>query len=245
MPVTDEVVKAATNSSHKQLRTHTRMFWCGIGALTPIAINLLTVDVQTVFVAVSTAVLLGYAIRALSLFLIGAFVALWHPDEHRPKRLIEFGIAGPALLTSVMNGANSPMFHPTDEVAAVQVAEPAEWKPPVIQRVSLWQDTSVFSFRVQPAESVGSAFLRGLTGRASSGTWFVYLNQTFASSRDAHLRARDLRSKLSLEARVYEPGGPVPGYTVVLGDWLTEGEAHQMSARLKEMRLPIGVWAVK
>src|SRR5262245_17192775 len=77
----------------------------GLGALTPIIISLLVVDLGVVFKGVTTVVFLTYTIRVLVLFYLGALVACLHKDENDQLKLFELGIAAPALLTVLINGA--------------------------------------------------------------------------------------------------------------------------------------------
>lgn len=88
------------------MRTKRRIVIGGLGALTPVILNLLFIDYNTVFSSVTPGACLGYAVRVLVLFYIGGFVAYLHKDENRPLRIFEFGIIAPALIMGFMNANN-------------------------------------------------------------------------------------------------------------------------------------------
>ena len=77
----------------------------GGGALMPVLVSILAVDVGAQLIAgqsYSAAEILGTAIRYTVLFIIGGFVAYLHVDEEKPFKLFELGIAAPALITSLV-----------------------------------------------------------------------------------------------------------------------------------------------
>src|SRR5262245_53573172 len=77
----------------------------GFGALTPIVLNLLIVDLETVWLKVTVFAALGYFIRVVTLFYLGGMFAWLHKREDNPVKLFELGIVAPALVTGVLNGA--------------------------------------------------------------------------------------------------------------------------------------------
>ncbi len=50
----------------------------------------------------SAGYIVGFLIRYIILFAVGGFVAYLHDDEDKPFKVVELGIAAPALITSLM-----------------------------------------------------------------------------------------------------------------------------------------------
>ena len=77
----------------------------GLGALTPVIMNLLIVDLNVLLVKFTSLAFIGYVIRVIILFYLGGLVAFLHKDENSPIKIFELGIIAPALIT-----ANSKIF---------------------------------------------------------------------------------------------------------------------------------------
>ena len=78
----------------------------GGGALMPVLISILAIDVGAVLgsdSSLSTANIIGIFIRYFVLFVIGGVVAFLHEDETNSFKLFELGVAAPALLTSLIS----------------------------------------------------------------------------------------------------------------------------------------------
>lgn len=92
--------------------TNWRRFWIGGGgALLPLLVTLLAVDISG-FIdhagSYSIGVYVGAAIRYLVLFILGGVVAALNSNELSPVKLVQLGIAAPALVTSYVNAAAIP-----------------------------------------------------------------------------------------------------------------------------------------
>src|SRR5437016_3114346 len=83
-----------------------RFFWGGAGALAPILLNLLVVDLVGVFRELAWPVVTGYAVKVLILFVIGGLWAAMHRAEVEPVKLFQMGIVAPAIILSTNNGIN-------------------------------------------------------------------------------------------------------------------------------------------
>jgi hypothetical protein len=87
--------------------TYWNRFWIGGGgALLPLLVTLLAVDIGPMIdnaphLTVGTYV--GAAIRYLVLFTIGGIVAALNSDEVQPIKLVQLGIAAPALISTYVN----------------------------------------------------------------------------------------------------------------------------------------------
>lgn len=77
----------------------------GAGAVLPVMISVVTLDIATyVSGGFSWSQIIGITIRYSLLFLVGGFVAYLHDDEDKPFKLVEIGVAAPALITSLVAG---------------------------------------------------------------------------------------------------------------------------------------------
>ncbi len=77
----------------------------GGGALMPVLVSFLAIDIGAALsndANLSTANVIGIAIRYVILFIVGGVVAYLHDDENKPFKLFELGIAAPALITSLI-----------------------------------------------------------------------------------------------------------------------------------------------
>lgn len=90
-----------------------RFFIGGFGALMPVLVSLLAIDIGAMLdddSYLTTGNIIGVFIRYIILFMIGGFVAYLHDDEIKPFKLFEIGIAAPALISSLITaqGISSP-----------------------------------------------------------------------------------------------------------------------------------------
>lgn len=102
----------------------------GAGALAPIFVNLLVVDMHTTFEVmakdprVATWLALEYVIKVVALFVVGGVVAYMHDDETKATKLFQFGLGAPALILAGMNGVSMGELRTENQrvVAAAAVA---------------------------------------------------------------------------------------------------------------------------
>jgi len=85
------------------MKTRKKIIIGGLGALTPVIMNLLIVDLDALLVKLTILAFLGYIIRLVALFYLGGFVAFLHKDENSPIKIFELGIVAPALITAMLN----------------------------------------------------------------------------------------------------------------------------------------------
>ncbi len=79
----------------------------GLGALAPIAVVVVTVDLATIINNVDSFEPVHYIFffgRYGLLFLIGGFIAYLYKDEDAPLKLFQIGIAAPAIISSLAAG---------------------------------------------------------------------------------------------------------------------------------------------
>lgn len=77
----------------------------GAGAILPVTISVVTLDIATYLSdGFSWSQIIGITIRYSLLFAVGGFITYLHDDENKPFKLVEIGVAAPALITSLVAG---------------------------------------------------------------------------------------------------------------------------------------------
>ena len=108
--------------------THMRRFWIGGGgALLPLLVTLLALDLTSIIDnagSYSVGTYVGTGLRYAVLFALGGIVATLNYDEKKPIKLVQLGIAAPALIASYMNAqAPAAPARNTSLPAVVRVAD--------------------------------------------------------------------------------------------------------------------------
>ena len=113
----------------------------GVGALTPIILNLMAVAV-VLLLDNEIATTIGYVVRVIVLFYLGGIVAYLHTDEKSPIKLFELGVAAPAIITAMMNAHNlndlkKPATDKTDKAMLELILSTAyaEETPAVVRQI--------------------------------------------------------------------------------------------------------------
>ena len=204
-----------------RMSSHGRYVIAGLGALTPIAANLLVVDFQNIFIQSSTAVVLGYAVRVVVLFLAGMLMAFLYADENQRLKLFQLGVAAPAFILSLQNGKEVKL--PEINTASLLVRQVfAQEKEEAAPR----------TFTVPKPEGF-EGFYQGLTGGTPKSVWFVivgsHLKVQDAQAQAARINAR----KLSFKAEVFAPYAGNKYYAVVIGQQLRYKEALELQKQAR------------
>jgi hypothetical protein len=204
------------------MKTRQKIIIGGLGALTPVVINLLVVDINGVFVNLTLFVFLAYIIRVLILFYLGGLIAFLHKDENSPIKLFELGIAAPALITAFMNASNvevSKTTHYADKVSAYSFV----FNHSAYAQTDKKQDIKTFSL---PEETTTQQLWRGLTGSSPKNVWFVIVG-SYLKLEDAKKHEQLIAKEWKdFKAEVYAPYGENLYYAVVIGANLTREEAQ-------------------
>jgi len=223
------------------------------GALTPILVNLLIVDLQTQFSSVTLVSALFYGLRVVLLCLAACVVVFLNSDETRAVKLFQLGITAPAFLTGMINGT-----------AVAQKPTP----PPAATSSTLLQDLTplgnvafYFSFvgeaqaQVSPAPGTvidcskprdptfGQQALKGFFGVQPDNQWFVVVG-SYASEANALADLDSISRKLSgkFTVKLCEPLGGADNYRVVVGEYLTYDVATKMRADAVAAGMPPSAW---
>lgn len=128
-----------------------RVLISGAGAIAPLAISFLTVDIGLLD-DLQAGTVVGYGLRVLVLFALGAVVGLLNKSVHDPRILFQLGITAPALIGGMIV-SQQPAAKPDRQTDAPQAAAPmatpepqtalviAPHPTPTIQPVSTPQPT--------------------------------------------------------------------------------------------------------
>jgi hypothetical protein len=210
----------------------------GLGALVPVLLNLLVIDLEALRLSITPLVVASYGLRVLGLFIVGGIVVtFFNRDEQVPAKIFQLGIAAPALLTALINGNNVNL--PRMAQAAPQSAASASaWHLPDLIPSARAQTPApaaraaaapAFKTFTLPEETPRQQIARGLWGTTQKNVWFVVAG-SYLDKSQAEQRALQLRRK-GFEADVYLPYGSNPYYAVVIGAQLTAPDATQLRNR--------------
>ncbi len=247
MTTQDLSTQDLSTRKRQTLSVQKRICLGGLGALTPIVINLLTVDLEQVFSHFTWFAAMGYGIRTVILFYFGGIMAYLHKDEMSPVKLFELGIVAPALITAFLNGQVSMSTQREDAPVMTPRGEEVGWflSPAYAQPVSTQGAKTLPKIR-PPQQTRLQELWRGLTGTSSRRLWFVIAGSHLVR-KDAEKQARMLNKTIpGLHAQVYEPYGNSEHYPVVLGTHLTQDEALRLRRKAIVAGLPrdIYIWRI-
>jgi hypothetical protein len=107
-----------------------------LGAILPILVSLITVDLAPIidgFGSLTPGVYIGYGIRVLALLVVGGIVALINAATTSPLALLQIGVAAPALVTSLINGASPPAKPQVNRTAFFEIVSMANAEESILQ----------------------------------------------------------------------------------------------------------------
>lgn len=214
-----------------------KFFWGGLGAIVPIAVNLIALDPKTTFLAFNVAVFGGYVIRCLVMFGLGG-LSVCFDEEINPRKLIHMGIAAPAMFASLI--ATSNVAPPPGQTSTARIS--------IVQSVYAGELNKEFRLKdfAQTEPGVAEQVYKGLTGQKPEGTYYIVIHETdeivkakcFAKEMLAELDKKNLlqyeEGKPPLTVQLYLPYKDVLKYSVVLAERLSHEEAHDLVKLLLE-----------
>lgn len=212
----------------------------GLGALTPLVLPLLSVDLQNWWENLTVFVLLGAMLRISALCYLGGIVAFLHKDENSPIKLFELGIVAPALITGLLHGI--PAGHELSQASQSGFVGAAGLFVTPAFAQELNKERPAKSFR-PPKETVVQQIWRGVIDSQVERVWFVIAG-SYPTLEQATLHTRQINSAAgSFHAEIYAPYKPGGGYSVVIGANLTLAEARDLSSRASRSGLPqVYIW---
>lgn len=230
-----------------------------LGAMTPILINLLVVDLQTTLSNVTAIEALFYSIRVVLLCVAACIVIFLNSDEKRPVKLFQLGVAAPALLTGMINGTAINKQIPQQPPSAQ--FEPARRPGSGLEmerRFALEMPSIIGSARAQgaalpanvldctkpPDPSVSQQILKGLVGIVPDNQWFVVVGSNpTAESALADVNTLNQRYAGRFRAKVCAPAAaPDNRYRVVIGEYMTYADATKLKLQAITAGLPGETW---
>ena len=210
-----------------------KIFIGGLGALTPIILNLLILDLGGTLENLKWGLLVGYIIRVIVLFYVGGLIAFLHKDENSAIKLFELGIAAPALITAMLNAHNIESPKGVNVSEKQKIGSVIFVTPAYAQRV----EDKLKTFSV-PEESTFEQIKRGLFGSKPQRVWFVIVG-SHLKLEDAEKQAKQINSKTKeFNAEVYDRYGGNPYYGVIIGANLTYEDAQQLRRKAIDSGLP-------
>ena len=228
-----------SDNGNRPMTTHQKIMMGGIGALTPVVLNLLAVDLKTTFSAITVFVIVGYAIRVIVLFYLGGLVAFLHRDENKPIKLFELGIVAPALLTTILSASQIETPPKADRAADESRAGVALFVPVVYAQAIEADKVRRFTL---PKEGLASQVWRGVSGSKVANVWFVILDSR-PELEDAEGAARRFNQRQSdFKAEVFAPYENSKGYSLVIGINLTLDDANALKRRATDKGLNATLW---
>jgi hypothetical protein len=202
-----------------------------IGAITPLALNLLVVD-QLTLTGLTVLTSVGYVIRVIALTGLGVLVVFLNRDEDNRLRIFQLGLAAPALVTALLNGANQRTLLETQQF--VRPSSAALFSLPVVHAA---QAVRARQF-VIPRETQSEQVWRGLTGSRSDRVWFVIARREPTSEAAWASADRINQTFYGFHAEVYQPYQGRGSWSVVIGVGLTRADAMRLRERAVTAGMP-------
>ena len=195
-----------------------KMILGAVGAVTPWALNLLVVD-QLTLVNLTVLVCVGYTIRLLVLVGLGSLIVYLNIDEENRMRIFQLGVAAPALVTALLNGANHRSLLQHQQFVTPQAASI------FVATLHAQEKTAPVREFVIPKESQSEQVWRGLTGARSDRVWFVIATRESTRTAASIAAARTNQAHKGFQAEVYAPFEGKGSWSVVIGAGLTRADA--------------------
>jgi hypothetical protein len=207
------------------LRPRDRFLIGGLGALTPILSNLLLLDYHGIFFNLTLFTVLGVGFKCIVFFLAGGLVIhFFYPDEKQRMKIFQIGLAGPAMIMAMANGArvsNTPP--PTTSPAAVNTQNSWLFRgfSGVVYAAAEGPRFKTFA---PPRESIVAQVVRGVTGSIPANIYFAIAG-SYATAQDAQKALPSVRSVFP-NAEIYGPSGGNSYYSIVIASQVTLPDAQ-------------------
>jgi hypothetical protein len=227
---------AVNVSTATELTMRSKILIGGLGALTPIILNLLVVDLKTTFTTITAVVVLGYLIRVGVLFAIGGGMAYFHKDERNALKLFEIGIVAPALITALMNGTTN-IKDSNARASSEPVAVTAGLTDFLIPTAYAQDRAREIKRYTPPKEALSEQLWRGLSGSQDENVWFVVAGTYRVGELQ---KARELVRKIAQsnsahKAEIYQNDKYL---AVVIGANLMVSDARALKKKASDANIP-------
>lgn len=231
------------------MKTYKKIFIGGLGALTPIIMNLLVIDLEVLLINLTFYSVLGYSIRVIVLFYLGGLIAYLHKDEENVVKIFELGIVAPALITALLNAGQIDVAKMKTQTATNPIGSisfvSAAYAQTEVQQDTTKMEVKTFSL---PEETKMQQFLRGFgLSRLSARKGFYVIVGSHETIDEARQQVQQIQNQTKdFTPEIYEHFKDRPGYSVVIGEHLTKVEALQLekSARHNQISKTVIIWNV-
>ena len=226
------------------MKTYKKILIGGFGALTPIIMNLLVIDLEVLLVKLTLFAVLGYIIRVIILFYLGGMTAFLHKDEDSPVKIFELGIVAPALITALINAGQIDvpkvdLTGTTEQTSTIQFVSSAYAQTPQ-EKDTTKIEVKTFSM---PKETTWQQLKRGFLGWRSKNTYFVIVG-THEKVEDAQKQINQIKEKTKdFDLDIFSHYMAEKRYAVVIGKYLTKSDAENLNEKasrsgyFKEIRI--------
>jgi hypothetical protein len=221
------------------MKTYNKILIGGLGALTPVIMNLLVIDLEVLLLNVTLFAVLGYSIRVIILFYLGGITAFLHKDENSPVKIFELGIVAPALITALLNAGQIDIPKMKTETASNPISS-IRLVSAVYAQTNAQTDSTKIGIKSfsMPEETKIQQFWRGLTGSSRRNVWFVIAG-SHLKIEDAQQQVQQILNKSKdFKPQIYEPYRNTKYYAVIIGEHLTKIEARKVQKKAIEAGLP-------
>ncbi len=221
------------------MKTSKKILLGGLGALSPIIMNLLVVDLEVLLLNLTIFSILGYMIRVIVLFYLGGIVAFLHKDENSPVKIFELGIVAPALITALLNAGQIEIPQsklPTTDSSSSSIILISS----AYAQAKQVADTTKIELKTfsMPEETKMQQFWRGLIGLSPKKGCFVIVG-IHEKLEDAQKQVNQIVEKTrDFKPEIYAPFGDRKGYSVVIGANLSQIEARKLQKKALDAGLP-------
>ena len=194
-------------TGEKPLSTRDKILIGGLGALTPIIMNLLVIDLEKLLINLTVISVIAYIIKVAILFYIGGIVAYLNKDEQKPIKLFQLGIYAPAMIIAFMN--TNPLQTSTDDVPEVlqpkteqQIIVPSKDSVPEDAET---EEVDSVSALIQSAPSASTSVLTKANVVLNEAERKQILNTSFAEIARANAVSRRLPSSARIASDFVQP----------------------------------------
>ncbi len=234
------------------MKTYKKIFIGGLGALTPIIMNLLVIDLEVLLINLTFYSVLGYSIRVIVLFYLGGLIAFLHKDEINIVKIFELGIVAPALITALLNAGQIDVSKMKAQNASNPIGSisfvSAAYAQTSTKEDSTTNEIKTFSL---PEETKMQQFWRGagLSRLFGFNKWrgFFVIVGSHENIDDAKKQVKQIMLQTKeFEPVIYEPFMDRKGYSVVIGANLTKIDAMRIEkeAQDKKISKTIFIWNI-
>jgi len=159
----------------KNLKWHVRGLWAGVGGCVPILIKVIKTDVD-VFSSFDSFNFIGWAIKTVAYFILGALFGIAHKKENDMWELMKKGIIAPAIAILLMQSNPQDMLK-TPEAAElgfnINFATSLYADDIPAQENSSTNDITIYRPFYDDEISAWYKIYQGITGQVEKRVWYV------------------------------------------------------------------------